>query len=137
MMLAGFRLLSDEFGVLDPDDGTLLPMLKPIALKNGRSRSSATPRRRPSWGQLSTALARDVAHLAPDRNSVARMAVRAHPSLIIFPRYRSGARFQELSLSCVKSRLRDWPSTVSTIRSSGQCPSMRWPISPGDARHTS
>ena len=28
MMLAGFRLLSDEFGVLDPDDGTLLPMLK-------------------------------------------------------------------------------------------------------------
>ena len=34
LMLRGLRLLSDEFGVLDPETGLLLPMLKPVALKN-------------------------------------------------------------------------------------------------------
>lgn len=95
MMLAGFRLLSDEFGVLDPDDGTLLPMLKPIALKNESIEIIRNAAPSAILGPTFYGTRKgDVAHLAPDQGSVARTAVRAHPSLIIFPRYRAGARFE-------------------------------------------
>lgn len=96
MMLAGFRLLSDEFGVLDPDSGMLLPMLKPVALKN---RSIDVIRAYSAQARLGPTFVGtrkgDVAHLAPDAASVAA-ATTARPALVIFPTYREGS---ELSLT--------------------------------------
>ncbi len=96
LMLRGFRLLSDEFGVLDPETGHLLPMLKPVALKNQsidviRSFSDE------AWlGPTFKATRKgDVAHLAPDEKSVAAVRKSAKPALVIFPKYEAGA---ELSL---------------------------------------
>jgi HprK-related kinase A len=91
----GFRLLSDEFGALSLADGTLLPVLRPIALKNEsieviRAFSpSATigpvfPRTRKGR----------VAHLAPTGPSVAQRHVPARPALIVFPRFMAGAETQ-------------------------------------------
>lgn len=92
MMLSGFRLLSDEFGVLRPETGELLPMLKPVALKN-RSIDvirdfSAGARLGPTFVGTRKG---DVAHLAPDGGSVAARRRPARPALVLFPAYRAGA----------------------------------------------
>ena len=95
MMLSGFRLLSDEFGVLDPISGKLLPMLKPVALKNesiGVIRSLSDV---PTLGPLYRGTRKgDVSHLAPDAHSVESLGIPAHPALVIFPRYRAGASLE-------------------------------------------
>jgi HprK-related kinase A len=92
MMLSGFRLLSDEFGVLDPESGSLLPMLKPVALKN---RSIDVIRDFSEHAILGPTFPGtrkgDVAHLAPDEHSVSASCETAAPTLVIFPSYREGA----------------------------------------------
>lgn len=96
LMLRGFRLLSDEFGVLDPESGHLLPMLKPVALKN-RSIDVIRSFSDDAWlGPTFKATRKgDVAHLAPDEASVSAVRQPAKPALVIFPKYEAGA---ELSL---------------------------------------
>lgn len=96
LMLSGFRLLSDEFGVLDPETGNLLPMLKPVALKN-RSIDVIRSFSDDVWlGPTFKATRKgDVAHLAPDEASVSAVRQSAKPALVIFPKYEAGT---ELSL---------------------------------------
>lgn len=95
MMLSGFRLLSDEFGVLDPETGHLLPMLKPVALKN---RSIDVIRAFSSQAILGPVFPEtrkgDVAHLAPDDASAAAVHNPARPALVIFPKYVEGASLE-------------------------------------------
>ncbi len=95
MMLRGFRLLSDEFGVLDPATGCMLPMLKPVALKN-RSidviRSfSDTAFLGPTFPGTRKG---DVAHLAPDACSVDSAHRPARPVVVLFPVWREGAALE-------------------------------------------
>jgi HprK-related kinase A len=92
LMMSGFRLLSDEFGVLDPATGELRPMLKPVALKN-RSidvirEFSADAHVGPTFPGTRKG---DVAHLAPNDASVAARHRAAKPTLVIFPRWQEGA----------------------------------------------
>lgn len=92
MMLRGFRMLSDEFGVLCPRSGQLWPMLKPVALKNqavGVIREYADDA---ILGPVYTATRKgDVAHLAPTDASVDGRRRPARPRLLLFPRYHDGA----------------------------------------------
>lgn len=96
----GFRLLSDEFGVIKLGDCSLLPLLRPIALKNesiqviarfapGASIGPSFPKTRKGT----------VAHLAPDEGAVARRQEPATPAVIVFPRYNPGV---ELSVESEK-----------------------------------
>ena len=92
MMLRDFRLLSDEFGVLNPETGWLLPMLKPVALKNRSIDIIRTFSADACLGPTFTGTRKgDVAHLAPDQPSVAGSAQPARPQLVIFPVYREGS----------------------------------------------
>ncbi|HKO87469.1 MAG TPA: HprK-related kinase A [Burkholderiales bacterium] len=88
----GFRLLSDEFGVLDPMDGTLRALLRPIALKN---ESIEVIRRFHPDAVLGPRFPKtrkgDVAHMAPDRASVDRRDEPAVPHVVLFPAYEAGA----------------------------------------------
>jgi HprK-related kinase A len=89
---SGFRLLSDEFGVLGLDDGRLHPLLRPIALKNasiGVIRAlSPDARIGPEFPKTRKGT---VAHLAPDAQSCARRHEPAEPALVLFPRYDPAA----------------------------------------------
>ena len=88
MMLRGFRLLSDEFGVVRLDNARLLPMLRPVALKNEsidviqRFEPSAVLGPRFPKTQKGT-----VAHLAPLAAHVDARHEPAAPALVVFPRF--------------------------------------------------
>ena len=89
----GFRLLSDEFGVVRLDDACLLPMLRPVALKNesieviARFAPGATIGPRFPKTRKGT-----VAHMAPDAAALARHHEAASPAMVIFPRYDPSVR---------------------------------------------
>ncbi len=91
LMLSGYRLLSDEFGVVRFDDGALLPMLKGAALKNASIDviQARFPRARlgPSFPKTRKGT---VAHLSPNAASVTRRHEPALPGLVVFPLYQAG-----------------------------------------------
>jgi hypothetical protein len=91
----GYRLLSDEFGVVCLEDSRLRPMLRPIALKN----ASIDVIRR--WAPGATIGPRfpktrkgTVAHLAPDRAAVDRRDESARAAAVIFPRFDADIEFE-------------------------------------------
>jgi HprK-related kinase A len=89
----GFRLLSDEFGVVSLRTGMVLPLVRPPALKNasidiikafapGVALGPSFPGTRKGT----------VAHVAPNRASVDARHIPARPLLVIFPRYEQSAQ---------------------------------------------
>jgi hypothetical protein len=88
LALRGFRLLSDEFGVVRFADGHLLPMPRPIALKNESidiiARFAPQAVIGPRYAKTHKGT---VAHLAPQAAHVDACHVTAAPALIIFPRH--------------------------------------------------
>jgi hypothetical protein len=92
LSLRGFRLLSDEFGVVRLSDGRLIAMLRPVALKNasidviaGLAPTAALGPRYPKTHKGT------VAHLAPLPAHVDARHVEAEPALVIFPRFVDSA----------------------------------------------
>ena len=89
----GYRLLSDEFGVVDMKSGTLHPLLRPVGLKNASIDLIAGLARPGALGpRYSGTRKGTVAHLAPDRRSVRMCHVAAVPGIVLFPSYAPGAR---------------------------------------------
>jgi HprK-related kinase A len=84
----GFRLLSDEFGVVRFADGQLLPLLRPVALKNESIDVIAQFAPQAQIGpRFPKTRKGTVAHMAPDAHSIDNRHVPARPALILFPRY--------------------------------------------------
>lgn len=88
----GWRLLSDELALLRPHDGLLVPVPRPVSLKN---RSIDVVRGFVADAVLSPPVANTtkgtVAHLKAPADSIARAAETARPAWIVFPRYEAGA----------------------------------------------
>jgi HprK-related kinase A len=88
LSLRGFRLLSDEFGVVRMEDSRLLRMLRPVALKNEsidviqRFEPAAVIGPRFPKTHKGT-----VAHLAPLASHVDARHEVAAPALVVFPRF--------------------------------------------------
>ena len=99
LMMHGYRLLSDEFGVVDLDSGQLHPMVRPVALKNESidviRRMAPETILGPSFPKTRKGT---VAHLAPSRDSLSRRDTGATPRVVVFPKYQSG---QSVSLEQV------------------------------------
>jgi len=92
LALSGWRLLSDEITLIDRDDGRIVPLARPVSLKN-----QSIDIIRAAYPQaVIGASARDthkgtVAHLKPPRESVLRMGEKARAAHIVFPRWRADA----------------------------------------------
>jgi HprK-related kinase A len=88
----GWRLLSDEFGIVRHVDGRLLPMPRAIGLKNESIRVIAeyAP---DAWIGPSFENTRKgtVAHVAPPPDSLERQAETVPPRWVVFPRYAPNA----------------------------------------------
>lgn len=100
LSLRGWRLLSDEFGVVDPDTGLVHAMLKPVALKN---ESIAVIRAFEPGATLGPSFPKTrkgtVAHLAASADAVARRHEAAQPAAVVLPRWEAGSstRFEPVT----------------------------------------
>jgi HprK-related kinase A len=84
----GWRLMGDEFALLDPETGLIHAFPRLVSLKNGAIDvvRKAVPRGR--FGPLLKATPKgDIRHLVPGADAVARMAEPARPALLLFPRF--------------------------------------------------
>lgn len=91
LALSGWCLLSDEITLIDRIDGGIVPLARPVSLKNASIDiiRGAFPEAVISAAIQDTSKG-TVAHLAPPADSVARMDQKARPAHIVFPRWRSG-----------------------------------------------
>jgi HprK-related kinase A len=88
----GWRLLSDELALFRPGDARLVPVPRPVSLKN---RSIEVIREFVPGAVFSPAVSNTtkgtVAHLKAPAGSVARAGETARPAWIVFPKYEAGA----------------------------------------------
>jgi HprK-related kinase A len=92
LMARGWRLLSDEFALLDPAHGWLLPIPRPVALKNASIGlvEKLLPHLR--IGRTFAATRKGtLAHLRPPTEAVERQAEPALPSWVVFPTHAENA----------------------------------------------
>ena len=92
LSLRGWRLLSDEFGLIRPGCTELIPVPRPMALKN---ESIEVIRRFEPEAVIGPEIANTrkgtVAHVKPSRQSIDDMDQAAPARWIVFPRWRHGA----------------------------------------------
>ncbi|MES2018679.1 MAG: HprK-related kinase A [Pseudomonadota bacterium] len=92
LVLRGWRLLSDELTLVRLADGQLVPLPRPVSLKNasiaviGQYAPQAVFSRAVQDTNKGT-----VAHVKPPADSVRRAGETARPAWIIFPQYEAGA----------------------------------------------
>lgn len=84
----GWRLMGDEFALIDLDRGKALPFPRAISLKNGAiavMESEAPPAR---FGPRMEATPKGtIRHMRPGDHAIAHMDRPARPALIVFPRF--------------------------------------------------
>ncbi|MGE4430148.1 MAG: HprK-related kinase A [Sphingobium sp.] len=89
----GWRLMGDEFALLDFVTGDVHPFPRLVSLKNAaidvmRQEVGAEDR----FGPLMAGTPKgDIAHLVPRADAIARMQEAAPPALLLFPRFGHGA----------------------------------------------
>ena len=102
----GWRLMGDEFALLDPEDGSLHPFPRAVSLKNGAIRvmeSQAAPDR---FGpRLEGTPKGAIRHLRPSEPAVERMLEPARPALILFPRFGQASAMRAVGAAEVFMRL--------------------------------
>jgi hypothetical protein len=100
LALSGWRLLSDEIALIRLNDGLLLPLARPVNLKNASIDIIRQRYPQAVFGPVSLDTHKGtVAHLKPPEEAVARMDMPALPAWVVFPRWEAGApaRFQTRS----------------------------------------
>lgn len=97
---SGWRLLSDELALIDPRGGSVVPVPRPVSLKN----ASIAIMQQFAPGAVFSRVVHDttkgnVAHMQPPANSLRRAGETAQPRWLVFPRYDAGAssRLEPLS----------------------------------------
>jgi len=115
--LRGARLLSDEFGLVRPEVGDLLPMPRGIPLKNASIEAILEFDRAAPLGPTYPRTRKGrVRHLRPSTESQRRQHEPARPHWLVFPKYQTGAdeilkpmdkseAFRQLALNCFNYRL--------------------------------
>jgi HprK-related kinase A len=95
----GWRLLSDEFALIGKADSRVVPIPRPIGLKENSIDLIRGLAPLAQFGPVFVHTRKgSVAHLRPPTDAVARAAETAVPAWLVFPRYEVGARAALLSL---------------------------------------
>jgi HprK-related kinase A len=98
--LQGWRLMGDEFALLDPATGLLHAFPRLVSLKNAAIDvvHAAAPRAR--WGPVLVDTPKGaIRHLVPPADAIAAMTTPATPALILFPRYGFASAKRPVALS--------------------------------------
>jgi HprK-related kinase A len=104
LVCRGWRLLSDELALIRPEDAMLMPLPRPISLKNAsidviRNYEPSTVFSKP----VADTTKGTVAHLKVPSDSVTRSAEFAIPAWIVFPKYEAGSEAKLEPLSRARS----------------------------------
>lgn len=95
LIFSGWRLLSDELALIDPGTGNLIPMPRPVSLKNASIEVIRRFAPEVQFGSRVEETAKGVvAHFAPPADAVRASGCMAVPGWIVFPRYASGTPAQ-------------------------------------------
>lgn len=102
----GWRLMGDEFALLDLDSGALWPFPRAVSLKNGAipvMEGEVAPDR---FGPLLKGTPKgSIRHLRPNVEALARMGESARPALILFPRFGAAAAARGVGQAEILMRL--------------------------------
>ena len=106
LICRGWRLLSDELTLISMADGTIVPLCRPVSLKN--ESIDIIQRYEPST--VFSDVVRDtakgtVAHLKVAADHLEKINLRARPGWVIFPKYEAGSDAQLTARSRASSML--------------------------------
>jgi hypothetical protein len=88
----GFRLLSDEHAIVRPDDGRIIPIPRPVALKNESIALIRALGPELEFGPtFHDSQKGDVTHLRPFEESVRSCEETPEPAFVVFPKFLRGA----------------------------------------------
>ena len=84
----GWRFMSDEFALVDPETGLVHPFPRLISLKNAAIAAAVAARPDAKLGPLLTGTPKgDICHMVPDALAVGAMDEPAAPALLLYPRH--------------------------------------------------
>ena len=93
LAMRGWRMLSDEFGLIRPSTGELLPLPRAVPLKN---ESIDVIRNFDPAAHLGPVFPKTrkgtVSHMRPPQDALKRQRDPATPRWVVFPRYRAGMK---------------------------------------------
>jgi len=96
----GWRLLSDEFGIIRHSDGQLLPIPRAAPLKNDSIDIIRQYAPDVVLGPIYEGTRKgDVSHMAPPPNSLESQEQTVTPKIIVFPKYQNGAETKLTALT--------------------------------------
>lgn len=116
LMARGWRLMGDEFALIEPASGLAHAFPRLISLKNESVAAVAGER----WGPLLAATPKgDIRHLVPDARAIARMDEPAEPALLLFPRFGEERAVREVSPSEAFVRLTQASTNYTMLGEAG------------------
>ena len=102
----GWRLMSDEFALLDLASGHLHPFPRAVSLKNGAIRVMEERVAADRFGpRLDDTPKGAIRHMRPNREALERMGEGAVPALILFPRFGEASAIRGVGQAEVFMRL--------------------------------
>ena len=102
----GWRLMGDEFALLDMASGDLLPFPRAVSLKNGAIEVMEAEVAAERFGpRLNGTPKGAIRHMRPNEEALARMGEAARPALILFPRFGAAAAVRGVGQAEVFIRL--------------------------------
>ena len=116
----GWRLLGDEFALVDLGTGALHPFPRAISLKNAAIAELQRHVPEDRFGPVLTGTPKGtIRHLIPDARAIADMAVPARPALILFPRFGHGEAVRGVGEAEAFVRLTQASTNYVALRSAG------------------
>lgn len=106
LSLRGWRLMGDEFALLDPETGQLHAFPRLVSLKNASIATVAAEAADDRFGPLLEGTPKGaIRHFVPDPHAIATMMQSARPALILFPSFGFEPAARDVSPSEVFVRL--------------------------------
>jgi len=88
----GWRLLTDELTLVAPETHQIIPLPRPISLKNESLKVIGEFAPQAVFGSVSpNTIKGAIAHVRPPRDSVQRMREPSWPGWVVFPKFRAGS----------------------------------------------
>lgn len=116
----GWRLLGDEFALIDPTTGLAQPFPRLVSLKNAAIAELGHVDPAARLGPLLVGTPKgDIAHLVPDAESIARMDEPARPALLLFPSFGHASAERPAPASEVFVRLTQSSTNYTALGEAG------------------